>query len=286
MAATVNITYDYPHGGFEGNGRFSHVWASSQITLNGNYTHAMVFNTVVPKCSHIEVYVFAENVSGNVLGISWDFYVFKANYGWMVAKQFTMSTDGWCTIECDLANINITQFAFVPSISQPSGYQWNTYYSVWEMTVTETLTVNDVSTSTFQYGVFANYYGVDKQLNEVFANVGGTLKRATNILVNIENRLVPITPVYSAYLKTENDIPIVYKFVPDSSGTYKIKNSDVVGRQIIMLFDSGLNSLSEYPFYYNSFALTGGNVYYIAKIHMYSDSYTASESYLQIYKEG
>ena len=284
--ATVNLTYNYPHGGFEGNGRFRHVWASYQITLNGNYTHAMVFNTIVPKCSHIEVYVFAKNISGAVMNISWDFYVYRANYGWVLAKQFTMPADGWCTIECDLANIDITQFACVPSNRQSSSYQWSTYFEVLRMTVTETLTVNDVYTGTFQYGVFVNHYGVDALLNEVFANIGGSLKRATNILVNMENQLVPITPVYSAYLKTETDLPVVYKFVPGSSGTYKIKNSEVVGKQTIMLFDSGLNSLSEYPFYSDSFNLTGGNVYYIAKIHMYSDSYTESETYLQIYKEG
>ena len=282
--ATVNFRYDYPYCGYGDNARYRHVWGNSQVTLNGNYSWPVVFNTTVPKCSHIQVYATATNISGNVLNISWDLYVYRASYGWVRAMQFVMPEAGETTIECDLAGFDITQVICVPSSRQGSGTRWTPTYTVKEMTITETLEATEPLPGTFQYGVFTNMSGVDKSLTEVYVNVGGTLKRATNVYANINGTLTPTPPVFSSYLKTERESMYLYKFVPPETGTYRIKDARISGDHELRLYDSSFTKLHSIFFYSDTFELTAGATYYITITHWVGESNT-SESYLQIYKE-
>ena len=144
--------------------------------------------------------------------------------------------------------------------------------------------MNELSTGMFQYGVFTNRSGVKKDLTEVYVNIGGTLTQATDILVNIDDELVSLAPVYSAYLKTESEIMYLYKFIPPADGAYKIQVKRLSGDHEIRLYDSTFTPLYEGYFYNQSFLLTEGSVYYITITHYYANE-EVGESYLQIYKE-
>ena len=244
----------------------------------------MIFNQTVPGCTHIKLYAEITNTgSGTVLGISWDFMVYRHNYGWATLKTFTMPDDGIYTVDCDVPNYAITQFLIVPSSRQSTSRTWDNLYRVEKLTLTESLEPKELTTGMFQYGLFTNRSGVKKDLTEVYANIGGLLVSAKDILVNIEGNLVSIAPVYSAYLKTESESMSVYKFIPPSDGTYKIQNKRLLGDHEIRFYDSAFIPLYDGCFYGRSFSLTGGSVYYITLTHYYSAD--ESESYLQIYKE-
>ena len=59
--ATVNFTYNYPYCGYGETGRFRNVYSDSRITINGNYTYPVLFNTPVPNVSHIKIAVDVDN---------------------------------------------------------------------------------------------------------------------------------------------------------------------------------------------------------------------------------
>ena len=282
--ATVNFTYDYPYCGFTDTGRFRCHWADSQVKVNGNYTYPMVFNSTVPVCNHLKIGVEITNTgSGTVLGISWDFMVYRINYGWVTLQTFTLPDDGKYTVDCDVPNYGITQFLAVPSYRQSFGRTWENRYRFETLTLTESLEANEPATGMFQYGVFTNRSGVKNELTEVYANVGGTLKQATDILVNNGVTLISIAPVYSAYLKTDQECVVLYKFVPPIDGNYKIQVKRKSGDHEVRLYDSTFTPLYDGYFYDQSFSLTEGSVYYITLTHYYTAG--ESESYLQIYKE-
>ena len=284
--ATINFTYKYPYCGYGETGRFRNVYSDSRITSNGNYTYPVVFNNPVPNVSHIKINVDVDNTgSGTVLGISWDFKVYRNSYGWVKIQTFTMPEDGIYTVDCDIPNYTITQYLCVPSSRQSSSRTWGIGYDTESMVITETLEANELTTGMFQYGVFTNRSGVKKDLTEVHVNIGGSLLQATDILVNIDDTLVSLAPVNSAYLKTESEIMYLYKFIPPSDGTYKIKVKRLSGDHEIRFYDSEFTQLYDGYFYDRSFALTEGSVYYITLTHYYSNS-NVGESYLQIYKEG
>ena len=282
--ATVNFTYDYPYAGYGEDGRFQNKWSESRVTLNGCYTYPMVFNTAVTQCKHIKMNVEIENTGfGTVLGRSWDFFVYRQSYGWYEVCSFTLPDDGKYTIDTDISNYTITQIACVPSSNPGSSRTWNTWYGIEQLTITETVTVNELTTGTFQYGVFANYYGLEQKLTEVYVNIDGTLKQATDVLVNIDGSLVSLPKVNSAYLKTESDSMTLYGFTPSVSGAYKITQKKISGDHEIRLYGSDFTPLYDGYFYDRSFDLAAGTLYYITVTH-YRGADT-SESYLQIYKE-
>lgn len=282
--ARVNFTYDYPYCGYGDTGRFKCHWSDSQIKINGNYTHPMIFNSTVPICNHLKVYIEITNTgSGTVMGISWDFMVYRLNYGWTTLQTFTLPDDGKYTIDCDVPNYGITQFLVVPSYRQSTSRTWENWYRIDSLTVTESLEANEPATGVFQYGVFTNRSGLKNELTEVYVNIGGTLKQATDILVDNGVTLVSIAPVYSAYLKTEQECLTLYKFIPQSDGNYKIQVKRQSGDHEIRFYNSEFSPLYEGYFYNRSFSLTEGSVYYITLTHYYSAD--ESESYLQIYKE-
>lgn len=282
--ATINFTYDYPYCGYGDTGRYRNHWSETRTTINGNYTYPMLFNSTVPKVSHLVIDVEVTNTgSGTVLGISWDFKVYRSSGGWTTVKTFTLPSDGIYTLDCEVANYNITQFAFIPSSRQSSSRTWDVWYNVEKMTITETIDVNEVETGVFQYGFFTNRSGVKKDLTEVYANVDGTLLQATDILVNIDGDLISLAPVYSANLKTEAETMALYSFIPPSDGTYKIQVKRLTGDHEIRLYDSTFTQLYDGYFYGRSFSLTESSVYYITLTHyLHAEE---SESYLQIYKE-
>ena len=282
---TIDFTYNYPYCGYGDTGRYKNHWSETRTTLNGNYTYPMLFNSTVPKVSHLVIDLEVTNTgSGTVLGISWDFKVYRSSGGWTNVKTFTLPSDGIYTLECDVPNYNITQFAFIPSSRQSSSRTWDVWYNVEEMRITETITLNELQTGTFQYGLFTNRSGIKKDLTEVYANIDGTLIQATDILVNIDGDLVPLSPVYSAHLVTESETMVLYRFEPPESGTYKIQNKRLSGDHEIRLYDSSFTQMHDGYFYTRSFDLVQGSVYYITMTHYYYSSDTG-ESNLQVYKE-
>ena len=218
-----------------------------------------------------------------MLGRSWDFFVYRQSYGWYEVCSFTLPDDGKYTIDTDISNYTITQIACVPSSSPGSSRTWNTWYGIEQLTITETVTVNELTTGTFQYGVFANYYSLEQKLTEVYANIDGALKQATDVLVNIDGSLVSLPQVQSAYLKTTSDSMTLYGFTPSVSGTYKITQKKISGDHEIRLYGSDFTPLYDGYFYDRSFDLVAGTLYYITVTH-YRGADT-SESYLQVYKE-
>ena len=244
----------------------------------------MIFNQTVPGCTHIKLYAEITNTgSGTVLGISWDFMVYRHNYGWATLKTFTMPDDGIYTVDCDVPNYAITQFLIVPSSRQSTSRTWDNLYRVEKLTLTESLEPKELTTGMFQYGLFTNRSGLKNELTEVYVNMGGTLKQATDILVNNGVSLVSLAPVYSSYLKTEREEVHLYRFVPTEDGKFRIKQKKLAGNHQMQFYDSTYTPLYDGPFNDRSFSLTEGSVYYITLTHNYSAG--ESESYLQIYKE-
>ena len=65
----------------------------------------------------MKVHCEIENTgSGTVFNRLWNFLVFRQGYGWMDIT-FTMPNTGIYTVECEVPNYNITQFACVPSVN-------------------------------------------------------------------------------------------------------------------------------------------------------------------------
>lgn len=204
--ANVSFRYDYPYCVQNEKARFGAQWAESSTTLNGCTTYPMVFNNTVPGCRHMKVNIEIENTgSGTVLGRSWDFMIRKSSGGWSDLKTFTMPSDGIYTVDCDVSGYNITQIACVPSSNPGSSRTWNSWFSIEQLTITESVPLEELSTGTFLYGVFPNRAGVSQKVSEVFVNVGGVLQPVTDVLVNIGGTLTSVPPVHSAYLKTTSE---------------------------------------------------------------------------------
>ena len=101
--ANINFKYDYPYIGYGEKDRFQYQWSESRTTLNRCYTYPLLFNTAVPGCLHITMDIEIENTgSGTVLGRSWDFYIYRQNYGWYEVCSFTLPDDGKYTIDTDI----------------------------------------------------------------------------------------------------------------------------------------------------------------------------------------
>ena len=284
--ANVSFQYDYLYCNYGENARFGAQWSDSSITLNGSNTYAMVFNRTVPGCRHIKVNIEIENTgSGTVLGRSWDFMIRKSSGGWSDLKTFTMPSDGIYTVDCDVSNYSITQIACVPSSNPGSGRTWNSWFSIEQLTVTESVPLEELSTGMFLYGVFPNRSGVSQKVCEVLVNIGGVLRPVTDVLVNMGGTLTSVPPVHCAYLKTTSEKMTLYGFTPSASGTYKICQKKVSGDHEIRLYNEDFEELSDGYFYSKSVSLTAGTLYYITVTHYVGET-DVSESYLQIYKEG
>ena len=285
MSRNLSFKYDYPYCGYGDKGRFRTQWSTSRTTLNGCYTYPMVFNNTVPGCRHIKVSIEITNTgSGTIYGRSWDFMVYRQNYGWMDVQTFTLPDDGTYTVDCDIGGYNISQIAFVPSSNPGSSRTWSSWFDVQQLTVTESITTEDLITGQYQYGFFTNYYGLIQQLNEVYVNIGGSLKPTTNVFVNIDDALVPLPSVYSGYFKSAAESIKVFEFTVPVDGTYRIQNKRLSGDHEIRLYNSELTPLYEGYFYSESFPFTEGSLLYISLTHFFNNADTG-ESYLQIYKE-
>lgn len=283
--ANVSFRYDYPYCVQNEKARFGARWAESSTTLNGCTTYPMVFNNTVPGCRHMKVNIEIENTgSGTVLGRSWDFMIRKSSGGWSDLKTFTMPSDGIYTVDCDVSGYNITQIACVPSSNPGSSRTWNSWFSIEQLTITESVPLEELSTGTFLYGFFPNRAGVSQKVSEVFVNVGGVLQPVTDVLVNIGGTLTSVPPVHSAYLKTTSEKMTLYGFTPSDSGTYKICQKKLSGDHEIRLYSEDFEELSDGFFYNKSISLAAGTLYYITVTHYYNET-EESESYLQIYKE-
>lgn len=282
--ANINFKYDYPYIGYGEKGRFQYQWSESRTTLNRCYTYPLLFNTAVPGCSHITMDIEIENTgSGTVLGRSWDFYIYRQNYGWYEVCSFTLPDDGKYTIDTDISNYNITQIACVPSSNPGSSRTWSTWYEITKLTLTESLTLSEPDNDKYFYGVFPNHYGIEKQPSEVFVNIDGTLKKATAVYANIEGSLVSVPTLLSSEIKTDSETMKLYKFTSTTDGNYTIKVNRESGDHELRLYGSDFKPMTDSYFYSQSFALTAGSVLYISVAHYYSAD--ASESTLQIFKE-
>ena len=281
---TVDFTYKYPYVGSGEKGKYYYQWASSQIKLNGCYTHPMVFNNTIVGCKHLKIRIEIENTgSGSIYGISWDFMVYKAGGYWTDIKTFILPESGEYTIDCDINNLNITQFAFAPSSNPGSNRKWTNWYGVEEITLTETHELKSPTAGNFHYGVFANSNSLEQKPAAVYVNINGTLVKATEIIVNIDGSLKSVSPVYSDYYKTETESSWLYTFTPETDGLYRIKENRILGDHELRLYSSDFTELTDGYFYDRSFELKAGTLYYILVTH-YIHAET-SESYLQIYKE-
>jgi hypothetical protein len=281
---TVNFIYDYPYLGYGEMGKYFCQWASSQIRLNGCYTTPMVFNNTVRGCKHMKIDIEIENTGyGTIYGISWDFIVYRSEGYWTDIATFTLPDSGQYTIDCDIPDYNITQFAFVPTYNPGSSRTWTAWYNVEQLTLTETYDVKTPSTGAFHYGVFFNRYGLEETVSEVYANVNGSLVRATDVLANIDGKLKSVRPVYSDHYTSESETSWLYGFTPRTNGTYRIKEKRISGDHELRLYSSDFSELYDGYFYDQSFELTAGTLYYILVTHFRGAD--ASESYLQIYKE-
>ena len=282
--ANMNFKYDYPYVGSGEKGRFQYQWSESRTTLNRCYTYPLLFNTAVPSCSHITMDIEIENTgSGTVLGRSWDFYIYRQNYGWYEVCSFTLPDDGKYTIDTDISNYTITQIACVPSSNPGSSRTWSTWYGITKLTLTESITLSDLDNDKYFYGVFPNNYGIEKRPSEVFANIDGTLKKATAVYANVEGSPVSVPTLLSAEIKTDSETMKLYKFTPTTAGNYTVKVNRKSGDHEIRLYDSDFKPMTDSYFYERSFAPTAGSVLYISVTHYYSAD--ESESTLQIFKE-
>ncbi len=286
MSRTVSFKYDYPYCGYRETAKYGNQWSASRATLNGCYTYPMVFNNTVPGVRHIKVDVEVDNTgSGTVYGRSWDFMVYRQSGGWIDIHTFTMPNDGIYTIDVDIPNYNITKFAVVPTSNPGSSRAWESWFGVEQLTITETVTTEDLTSGEFQYGIFPNRYGINQRISEVYVNMGGTLTKAKDIIVNIDGNPSSLPKVHSGYFKSLSENMKVFEFTPSETANYMITQKRISGDHEIRLYDSNFNQISDNYFYSQAFALTGGSLYYISVTHYYNNT-NAGESYLQIYKEG
>ena len=282
--ATIDFIYDYPYVGSGTHGKFQNQWAESQHKLNGSYTYPLVFNSTVTRCRHLKISIEIENTgSGTIYGINWDFMVRKSTGTWVDIEKFVLPESGLYTVDCDIDNLDITMFAFVPSANPGSSKTWDSLFRVEQLTITETLEVHSLKTGMFQYGVFVNKYGISQKLNEIYVNVGSTLIAATDVLVNINGTLNSISSVYSIHHTSESESVLLTSFTPNTSGTYKIQQKEISGDHELRLYSSDFTPLYDDYFYNQSFELIAGALYYISITHYRGAD--ISESYLQIYKE-
>jgi len=284
--ATIDFVYEYPYTGYGEEGRFQNQWSETRITRNGSYTYPMVFNNTVTGCKHLKISIEIINTgSGTIYDRSWDFFVCKSSGSWVEIETFTLPDTGLYTIDCDINNLDITKFCFVPSSDPGSSRSWDSWYAVESITLTESLELQELETGKFQYGVFANRYNsLYQNLHEVFVNIDGVLVPATNVLANVDGTLMPVRTVHSAHYTSESDSTRVFGFTPPTSGTYCIREKRVSGDHELRLYGSDFTELYDGYFYDESFELTAGTLYYISVMHYYGEE-ELSESYLQIYKE-
>lgn len=276
----MNIKYKYPYCGNGTKGKYRGQWDSSRVNLNSSYTYPYVFNNTVPKCSHIKIVIQIENTgSGSIYGLEWEFLVYRENYGWVGVETFILPEDGIYTVDCDIDGFNIVKIAFVPVGNPGSNRTWRSWYDVDELEITESVEINELTTGRFQYGVFIDQRGLVTNINEVYANIDGVLKPATDILVNVDDVLIHLEPVKSAHIITESEEMKVYSFIPPADGKYKIMGKHISGDHEIRLYDSDFLPMHEEYFYKESFTLTGGSLLYITVTHYFNRD-GISESYL------
>lgn len=280
----IDFIYDYPYPGYGDIAKLQCHWSESKKSLNGCYTYPMEFNNTVQGCRHLKISIEITNTgSGTVYNRSWDFKICKANGSWIDIETFTLPDTGLYTVDCDIDNLDITMFAFVPSSNPGSSRKWDSWFGVEQLTLTEKLEVNETTTGMFQYGVFADRSGVKDRIHEVYVNIDGALVPATDVLVNYEGTLYSLPQVHSAHLKTESESTTLFVFIPEEDGVYRITQKEISGDHEIRCYDSNFELLYDDYFYSMSFSLNAGSVYYITVFHYFDAD--RSESYLQIYKE-
>lgn len=283
--ATVDFVYEYPYSIFSDYSRFAISISESRTYLNGSYTYPCVFKNTVPGCRHIKIGISVTNTgSGTALERNWDFMVCKSNGSWVDVETFYLDDTGEYTVDCDVNNLDVTKFAFVPSSNPGSSRTWEVVSTFYSITITEELELNEPTMGKFLYGVFPYRSGLKDEVHEVFANVGGVLVQATDVLANIDGTLVSVPPVYSFHHISESDSTLLVGFMPNTTGTYKIQNKRISGDHELRLYDSDFTPMKDGYFYDETFELTAGSLYYITITHYYREEET-SESYLQIHKE-
>lgn len=282
--AKIDFEYEYPFCFYDDEyGRFTTYWSDSRRTFNSCYTTPMLFHQTVPKCKRMTVLIEIEDVVGSrVLGRQWDFFVWRSNNSWTEMMSFDMPESGIAEFECDMKGYDIKGFAAVPSSNPGTGSSWSMYHSVERLVLTENLEVYETETGKFQYGVFANRYGLKQQLNEVYVNLG-ELVPATDILVN-KGELVSLPTVTHAHVLTESECATVFAFTPQTTAKFTMKSKDITEHHSFHVYDSSFNKLDGGYATKKYFNLLAGNLYYIVAFHPY-DLLSTCESYIQIYKE-
>lgn len=285
--AKIDLTYEYPYNYYdEDDGRFTTYWSETTKTLNGCYNYPLLFHQTVPKCKSMTICVEVEDVVGSrVLGRKWDCYICKGNNSWTEMMTFDMPAGGVITFDCDMKGYDVKSIVCVPSSSPGSGSSWSMYISIEKLVLTETVELLDIQTGKFQYGVFANRYGLKQQLNEVYVNYYGELIQPTDILINLGQPLVSLPTVPHALLQTETECVNAVAFTPETSTSYTIQLKIISGGYHLQLYDGSFNRINSGYFTKKSFELTAGTLYYIVAFHPYNRTDEHCEGYIQIYKE-
>ena len=283
MAKTISFTYDYPYPYYNEKCRYGIKYASSSTSLNGCNIYTVIFNNTVPRCSYFKISGTITNTgSGTVLGLNWDFFVYRQSYGWVNLKTFVMPADGIFEVESAVGSYNITNFAVAPSSNPGSSRAWGSSYSVKKLTINESITTTDFVTTDFISGFFLNDYGVEQKPNEVFVNIGETLTRVRKALVNLEGTLSELPMAYSSYFKTTSETMRLYEYIPKETGTYRIKVNRAKGDHEARIYSSAFVQLNDGYTYDETLELTANTTYYITLTHYYSAE--ESESNLLVYK--
>jgi hypothetical protein len=275
MARTLDFQYIYPYSVWNANSKYSMDYDTSRTSLGGNYTYPLSFHVINPYIVRAKISVSAENISGvSILNRSW--YLYLYNGSWRTLATFTMPSTGAYTWEGAVGYSGVQKFAAVPASTMSTGTEWNLGISIDELTVQETITTTDLATTDY-FTAFPNYGGVGTRPTRIYANIDGTLVAAKKVLANVDGVLTELPPAYSgAYTTTTPDSMRLYEFMPPSTATYKFEVAHYAGDHEARLYDAAFAALNDgNSFYSGSFALTGGNLYYISLTHYLYNSATA-----------
>ena len=219
----------------------------------------------------------------SVLNRNWCLYVRLASGTWKKVTTFLLPETGEYTLDADIPNYDITMFTFVPE-TRLSYASWSSWFSVAELTVTETLEVNSLTEGKYFYGIYPSMGGIKEEPVQVYFNNGGTLVQAKGVYVNVNGTLKAVSGVSSGHFSSDTDKPILCKFVPDETGTYRVFTKCVSGDHEIRLYNADFSPVRQSYFYDRSFELTQGTTYYATLTHFCYES-EPSESELLILKE-
>ena len=272
MARNINFQYYYPYSVQDENSRYYSEQSSNPVFLNGNNVSTRNFKkSPAPYIIDVTITISLNPMSGtNASGRSWRLYYYIGRWEYFTFTMPYCAMNEWTsyTLTGTIGNY-VTMFAVCPDTSGSYGYGYN--LRIDKMKVRETITTTDLITNDY-FSVFPSMSGLEQKPTRVFTNISGTLIPTKKILVNIDDALTELTPVYSgAFTSSAPDTMRVYEFTPPISGIYRFEARHGSGYHDAQLYDSIFNKMDTEAYFHNgSFTLTGGSLYYILLSHHYS----------------